>query len=246
MATPDPSRTLLIIPAFNEEAALPAVLAELARVAPGHDVVVVDDGSLDATSRVAAGAGVSVVRLPFNLGIGGALRTGFRYAVQHGYSRAIQFDADGQHDPSQLERLEASLDDGADLVIGSRFAGEGDYQPGVARGLAMKILVRIIRFQTGRSFSDTSSGFRGFSERMLSAFAEHYPSEYMESVEALSIAHRAGFDVREVAVVMRERQEGVASNRSLKLAFHYVRLLLVVGLGPRLPGPADIVPGVVR
>lgn len=236
----DVASALLIIPAFNESEALPAVLAELAEVAPGHDVVVIDDGSVDDTSQVARSAGVAVVTLPFNLGIGGALRTGFRYAVEQGYQRAFQFDADGQHDPAEIWRLSDALDAGADLAIGSRFATDDSYDPGVTRGAAMRLLRGLMKLLTGRSFTDTSSGFRGFSRPMLEAFATTYPSEYMESVEALAMAERAGFEVVEVGTPMRGREAGVPSNRSLKLAFHYLRLVLVVGVGSDLPARSEL------
>lgn len=230
-------RPLVIIPAWNEEAALPAVLAGLHQQLPDCDVVVVNDGSTDRTSEVAKAGKASIVELPYNLGIGGALRTGFRYAVRHGYQRAVQFDADGQHDPTQIQHLLRALDAGADLAIGSRFAVAGDdasrtavegYQVGKVRGSAMRLLRFTVRRVTKQPFTDTSSGFRGFSRPMLGFFAETYPSEYMESVEALLMAHRAGFNVVEVPVVMRERQDGLASNRRLKLIYHYLRLLLVI------------------
>src|SRR3954466_3715473 len=115
------STSLVIIPAYNEEEALPATLAELAAIRPDLDVLVVSDGSRDKTAALARAAGVAVVELPFNLGIGGALQTGFRYAVRHGYERAVQFDADGQHDPREIATLESGLDDGAGMVVGSRF-----------------------------------------------------------------------------------------------------------------------------
>src|SRR5215218_8418559 len=123
MAVPDDSPTLVIIPAFNEEAALPAVLRELA-ARPALDVIVVDDGSTDRTAAVAADLGATVLSLPFNLGIGGALRTGFLYAVRTGYDRAGQFAGDGQHDPDEIASLLSALADGSDMVVGSRFAGE--------------------------------------------------------------------------------------------------------------------------
>jgi glycosyltransferase involved in cell wall biosynthesis len=241
-ADPHPTtRTLAIIPAFNEAAALPETIAELLAAHPELDVVVVDDGSRDATAKVARGLGVVVLPLPFNLGIGGALRCGFRYAVRAGYPRALQFDADGQHDPGQIDALLAPLDDGADLVIGVRFRGTGTYRVGRSRRLAMGILRGLTRLLTGRRFADTSSGFRAFSRPMLERFAEDYPLEYMDSVEALVLAVRDGYEVREVPTVMRERSAGVASNRRFRLAYHYLRLLVVLGTSrvrPKPIGPA--------
>ena len=228
----------MIIPAFNEADALPAVLAELSAQRDDLDIVVVDDGSRDATAAVARAAGVVCLELPFNLGIGGALRTGFRYAVREGYQRAIQFDADGQHDATQIAALLDGLDAGADMVIGSRFSGEGDsYKVGRSRGLAMGLLRWAIRRLAGKRFSDTSSGFRAFSRPVLEYFAVDYPVEYMDSVEALVMACRAGYRVDEVATTMRERAAGQASNRNLRLAYHYLRLLIVLISSPRRSTP---------
>lgn len=218
----------MIIPAYNEQEALPAVLAELAGL-DGFDVVVVDDGSRDGTGSVARAAGVPVATLPYNLGIGGALRCGFRYAVEHGYQRAVQLDADGQHDPAELATLLAPLDDGVDLSIGSRFAvTDHDYEVGRTRGTAMGILRSMVRMLTGRSFTDTSSGFRAFSRPMLEFFAENYPSEYMESVEALLMAVNAGFTVEEVPTRMQARAAGEASTLRIRLVYHYLRVVLMV------------------
>src|ERR1700712_1442742 len=147
-------RTLVIIPAYNEAASLPAVLTRLRAARPHDDVVVIDDGSTDATAAVGREQGVVVLSLPFNLGIGGALRTGFRYAVLHGYDRAAQLDADGQHEPEALDVLFAGLDDGADLVIGSRFLDVGDYEVGGTRKRAMGMLQGLIRLLTRRRFTD--------------------------------------------------------------------------------------------
>jgi glycosyltransferase involved in cell wall biosynthesis len=199
--------TAIVIPAFNEEESLPVVLKTLADRVPECDVVVVDDGSADQTYQVASAAGVVVLRLPFNLGIGGALRAGFRYAVEHGYDRVVQFDADGQHDAEQIERLLAGLDEGADMVIGSRFAGEGDYKVGIARGSAMGALRLATRALTGQKFSDTSSGFRAIGRPLLEDFARDYPVEYMDSVETLVTACRDGYDVRCQAISIRYRDQ---------------------------------------
>ena len=232
-------RTAVIIPAFNEAEVLPGVLAELAATRDDLDVVVVDDGSKDATAEAARAAGVVCLQLPFNLGIGGALRTGFRYAVDRGYERAIQFDADGQHDPSRIETLLAGLDAGADMVIGNRFGdAEAGYEVGRSRGAAMALLRWAIRRLSGKRFTDTSSGFRAFSRPVLEYFAVDYPVEYMDSVEALVMACRSGFRVDEVPTRMRPRAGGQPSNRRFRLAYHYLRLLIVLISSPRRIAPA--------
>jgi glycosyltransferase involved in cell wall biosynthesis len=223
------AETLIIIPAFNEQDALPATLDGLLAHVSAQHVLVIDDGSSDRTADLAGAAGVLVARLPFNLGIGGALRTGFRYAHLHGFAAAVQFDADGQHSADGIATLLAPLAEGADMVVGSRFlAGSGQYQQSAARGRAMGALRRLVHRRTKQEFTDTSSGFRAFGPKALALFAHHYPVEYLDSVEALILAVRSGLQVVEVPVSMHERQAGVASNRRLKLAYHYVRLLVVM------------------
>jgi glycosyltransferase involved in cell wall biosynthesis len=223
----DHGRALVIIPALNEEWALPSVLDELASWVKLDDVVVVDDGSTDETAAVARRAGVAVAQLPFHVGIGGALRTGFRYALLQGFTRAVQFDADGQHDASQIPILLDALDDGADLVIGNRFAYAADtYSVGRVRGGAMRVLRLVMRALSGQRFDDTSSGFRAFSAAMLEFFARRYPAEYLDSVESLLLACRGGFRVVEVPVTMRPRTLGAPSTRSYKLLYHYLRVIV--------------------
>jgi len=181
---------------------------------------------------VARAAGVNVVELPYNLGIGGALQTGFRFAQRGGWTRAVQVDADGQHDPGQISRLFDALDAGADLVIGTRFASEGGgYRVGRTRGRAMGAMRVAVRMLSGRRFTDTSSGFRAFDADVIAFFADTYPSEYMDSVEALLLALREGFAVVETPVTMRERQAGRASNRNLRLVYHFIRLAVVMVSG---------------
>lgn len=228
-----PSRFLVIIPAYNEEHALPAVLDDL-RALEDADVLVVDDGSADRTSDVARDGGALVATLPFNLGIGGALRTGFRYAEREGYRCAVQFDADGQHLADQVQVLRDALDGGANVVIGSRFADSTQrYSVGRLRGSGMRSLRLLVLLLSGSRLSDTSSGFRCFDRTAISLFAQEYPAEYMDSVEALLLALQRGLVVREVPVRMLERQGGVPSNRSWKLAYHYVRVLVVLASSVR-------------
>jgi glycosyltransferase involved in cell wall biosynthesis len=236
---PTPPRTLVIIPAWNEEEALPATLTELASVRPDLDVLVVSDGSTDHTAAVARAAGVTVVELPFNLGIGGALQTGFRYAVQHDYDRAVQFDADGQHDPAEIAVLLDALDRGLDgdgvprprvnMVIGSRF-GEGtvEYRVGPIRHGAMRVLRFSINAMTRQKFSDTSSGFRAFDRSVLDLFAATYPVEFMDSTESLLQACRAGLSVIETPTRIRKRSAGTPSTRNFRLVYHYLRLLVTI------------------
>jgi glycosyltransferase involved in cell wall biosynthesis len=231
VAAPPPveMKTLVIIPAWNEQDALPGTLAELAAVRPDLDVLVVSDGSTDRTAAVGRSAGAVVVELPFNLGIGGALQTGFRYAVRHGYQRAVQFDADGQHDPAEIAVLFDALGAGADMVIGSRF-GEGtvEYRVGPLRRAAMRVLRFSINSMTHLEFSDTSSGFRAFGRPVLELFAETYPVEFMDSTESLLQACRAGLRVTETPTRIRKRQAGTPSTRNFRLVYHYLRLLVTM------------------
>jgi len=223
------SAALVIIPAFNEEEALPSTLAELAEVRPDLDVLVVSDGSVDKTAALARAGGVGVVELPFNLGIGGALQTGFRYATRHGYERAVQFDADGQHDPREIATLEAALDDGAAMVVGSRF-GEGrvEYRVGPIRKTAMAVLRAAVNKMAHQKFSDTSSGFRAFNAAVLQTFARSYPVEFMDSTESLVQAINEGYRVAEVPTRIRARTAGQPSTRHVRLVYHYLRLMIVL------------------
>jgi glycosyltransferase involved in cell wall biosynthesis len=223
-------RTLVVVPAFQEEQALPGTLKELRDVVPDLDVLVVDDGSRDSTAKVAALADVRVAPLPFNLGVGAAVRTGLRYAVDQGYQRVVVVDADGQHDPATIGDLLAGLDAGADMVVGSRFAAPHD--PGVhlvgrTRGRAMKSLHRVVRWQTGQSFTDTTSGFRAFDGPVIAMLARDYPVEYLaDTVEVLLMVCRAGYRVVEVPVEMRTRAGGKPSARNMQLAYNYLRLMI--------------------
>lgn len=208
-------------------------LSELVATVPDVDIVVVDDGSHDSTSVVARQSGVFTLRLPFNTGVGGAVRTGLRFAQQQHYARAVVVDADGQHDPRAIPALLARLDAGADLVIGSRFADPATpYDVGRARRNAMRLLGAIVHRVTGQRFTDVTSGYRAFSSQAIRLLAREYPSEYLaDTVEVLLIAHRAGLILDEVPAVMRVRAGGVPSSRNIRLALNYLRLLVDIGCG---------------
>jgi glycosyltransferase involved in cell wall biosynthesis len=226
-------RTLVIVPAYNEEESVPGTLAELRSTVSGVDIVLVDDGSRDSTSTVARQSGVFTLELPFNTGVGGAVRTGLRFAEQQRYDRAVVVDADGQHDPRSIATLLAQLDAGADLVIGSRFAEPtNDYEVGPGRRAAMRLLGRVVHRITGQRFTDVTSGYRAFSRPAIRLLAREYPSEYLaDTVEVLLIAHRAGLVLAEVPVAMRARAGGVPSSRNVRLAVNYLRLLVEIACG---------------
>lgn len=222
MATPY-ARTLIVMPAFNEEASVAEVVAEVQAKLPGITVLVVDDGSADATSTVAREAGALVATLPFNLGVGGAMRVGFTYAIENGFDNVVQIDSDGQHDPSSVPALLAELD-GADLVLGARFAGEGDYAVRGPRQWAMVSLAAILSRTSRAKLTDTTSGYRASGPKAVALFAEHYPAEYLgDTIEALVIASRSGLVIRQVPVAMRPRAGGVPSHNPFTSAAYLGR-----------------------
>jgi glycosyltransferase involved in cell wall biosynthesis len=226
---------LVVIPAWNEEASLPTVLTEIRQTAAlAADVLVVSDGSTDRTAAIAREAGVPVLDLPINLGVGGAMRAGFKYAERHGYGAVVQLDADGQHDPAEIRHLlEAMRTEDADIVIGARFAGRGEYAARGPRRLAMRVLSLVLSRVAGTRLTDTTSGFKISGARAIPLFAAEYPAEYLgDTVESLVIASRAGLVIRQVPVVMRERAAGRPSHSPFKAAVFLLRaaLALVIAL----------------
>lgn len=210
-----------------------------ARSALGADVVVVDDGSVDRTAELANAAGATVVPLPYNLGVGGAIRAGLRYAVANRYDAVVQIDGDGQHEATEAKLLLDELDHGWDLVIGSRFAA--GYRVARGRRLTMRFLSRVVSHRVGNRITDTTSGFRAIGPKAVELFAVEYPVDYLsDTVEALLLAADAGLRVTEVNVRMHERQTGRPSASSLRSVYHLVRLALVVILySLRRKGPGS-------
>jgi glycosyltransferase involved in cell wall biosynthesis len=225
-------RRVAIVPALNEEATVPRVIAELRAFDPGLDVVVVDDGSVDRTAEVAAAHGARVLRLPFNLGIGGAVQTGFRFAFEHGYDLAVRVDGDGQHDPSQLGAvLEPVLGGEADIAVGSRFAGEGaGYRSSRSRRIGIRILAAVVSKMVGQRVTDTTSGFQALNRAGIALFARDYPHDYPE-VEATVMVHRHRLRLAEVPVTMRERGGGRSSITALRSIYYMVKVLLALFVG---------------
>jgi glycosyltransferase involved in cell wall biosynthesis len=201
-------RVLVIVPAHNEEASLARTLDEVRRATPSMDVLVVDDGSRDATSRIAREHGVAVVRHPINLGVGGALQTGFRWAVDHGYDVGVQLDADGQHDPAYLEALTDPVRQGAcDVSIGSRYVSRSAYRAPATRRLGMLLFSGVVRMVLGQRIADTTSGFRAYGRRVMEVCQHEFPKDFPDAPLLIALSRR-GFRLREVPVEMRERQAG--------------------------------------
>jgi len=230
MPSAPPQRLLVVVPAWNEQETLPAVIAELRGCVPDADVLVVNDGSTDHTSEVAWAAGARVLDLPINLGVGGAMRAGYKFAARHDYDITVQVDADGQHDPRDVAALMAALaTESADVVIGARFAGAGSYAVRGPRRWAMTVLSATLSRIAGTRLTDTTSGFRASNRRAIVLFAAEYPAEYLgDTIESLVIACRAGLRVRQVGVHMRSRAGGSPSHSPVKAALFLGRALLAL------------------
>jgi glycosyltransferase involved in cell wall biosynthesis len=225
-------RRVAIVPALNEEHTITRVIDELRAFDAGFDIVVIDDGSADLTADVAAARGAYVLRLPFNLGIGGAVQTGFKFAFEHGYDIAVRVDGDGQHDAAQLARiLEPVLRGEADIVVGSRFAaGEGGYQSSRSRRIGIRILAGVVSRIVGQRVTDTTSGFQALNRDGIALFARDYPHDYPE-VEATVMVFRHRLRLQEVPVAMRERGGGRSSITTLRSIYYMVKVLLAIFVG---------------
>jgi glycosyltransferase involved in cell wall biosynthesis len=224
-------RRVAIVPALNEAETVASVVSEIRSFDPDFEVVVVDDGSTDETTERALEAGAKVLRLPLNLGIGGAMQAGYVFALEEGFELAVQVDGDGQHDPRELGRLvEPILDDRADMVIGSRFASPGTYRASIGRSLGIRLFAAIVSLRVRQRMTDTTSGFRGVNRRGINVFAGDYPHDYPE-VETVVTASRGGLRICEVPVQMRLRSAGRSSISNVGSAYYMVKVLLALFIG---------------
>ena len=247
MTVNEQSRYLAVVPAYNEATCVGRVIRGLGEQVPHFDVVVVDDGSTDETGRVAAAAGARVLRLPFNLGIGGAVQAGFTYALERGYDYMVQVDGDGQHDPSEIAKLITLMDQdpSLDVVCGSRFLKETGYPAPISRRTGIHIFAFLLSRIVGQRVSDPTSGFRLYNRRAISLFARDYPHDYPE-VEAVLMVHHHRLKMRETPVRMYLREGGVSSISSGKSLYYMIKVLLAIFVGllrrRPVPEPGDAAP----
>jgi glycosyltransferase involved in cell wall biosynthesis len=223
------TRVLVIVPAYNEQETIADVIRSLREHAPDYHIAVVDDGSRDHTAAIVRSfPDVVLIRLPYNLGIGGAMQTGFKYAQRNGYDIAVQCDADGQHPVEQIAALVHRIERGdADLVIGSRYVANSGYSPSFGRRVGKSILSRVVDALIGGGITDTTSGFRAINRKALEVFARHYPEDYPEA-EALVIIHKSGLRAVEIPVEMRPRQGGNSSIRPPHALYYMAKVGLAI------------------
>jgi len=221
-------RALVIVPAYNEAEAIGRTIRDLRRHAPWADVLVVNDGSADDTGEVARAAGAKVLDLPVNLGIGGAVQTGYRYAYENDYDMAFQFDGDGQHRARRLQELAQPILAGeTDMIVGSRFLRPRGMTAQGSRWAGIKILAVAVSLVTGMKITDPTSGFRGGGRKVIRLFAQTYPQDYPEP-ESLVLVHKQGFCVQEVPATMRRRRGGVSSISMLHGVQYMAKVVLAV------------------
>lgn len=224
-------KLLVAIPALNEEDSISKVIDEIKKNLPEATPLVIDDGSTDNTAMKAKNSGANVISLPFNVGVGGALRVGFKYALENEFTHVMQIDADGQHLPSEASQLLRHSVENS-VVIGSRFLkNNNEYKTSFARRLAMRLLAKITGKICGMKFTDVTSGFRIASGKAIEIFAKNYPREYLgDTVESLIIAHRSGISIIEVPVSMNQRVHGNPSQNLIKSIWYLIRALLMITL----------------
>lgn len=224
-------KTLVIIPAFNEEETLRGVILGIRSFLSQADILVVNDGSTDSTGVIAREEGVLVLEHPYNMGIGATMQTGFLYALNNGYNIAVQIDGDGQHDARFITSLIKPILDGqANLVIGTRYLSDGGFKSTFLRKLGIRFFTTIIWIFTGKKITDPTSGFRAMDRKGIELFSKEYPSDYPE-VEALISAYKKGLHFQEIPVTMRNRQGGASSIGILSALYYMVKVTLSISIG---------------
>ncbi len=216
---------LIIIPAYNEEGTIGSVIEQIKSLQT-FKIIVINDGSRDKTSEVARKQGVEVIDLPFNLGIGGAVQTGLKYARDKGFNTAIQIDADGQHDPQELKKLLGHLN-GFDMVIGSRFLKKTNYQSSFLRLFGNKIFSFFIRLTCKKRISDSTSGFRGFGKKAIDFFSDYYPIDFPEPGSIVTFL-KNGYKIGEVGLEMKKRQGGASSINTFKAVYFMLSVSIAI------------------
>ena len=227
---PQRSDTLIILPAYNEGEVIRRVIEDIRDHVSGVDILVVNDGSTDDTSKAARDVGVFVVDLPINLGIGGAVQTGFQFARDYGYSYAMQFDGDGQHKGSEIPKLLDRIKKGsADVIVGSRFikGGRSAYRSTFLRRMGILFFSKLISIITRMRLTDSTSGFRVVNRKVIERFAEYYPEDYPEP-EAIVLLKRWGFTIAEVPTIMQERQSSSSSITTIRSVYYVAKVTLAI------------------
>lgn len=221
-------KKLIIIPAYNEESNIEKTVESILRDSKGFDYVIINDCSTDRTKQICEENGYNIVNLPINLGIGGAVQTGYKYAVRNGYDMAVQVDGDGQHDPKFLEEMAEYLEEhNLDMVIGSRFIEKQGFQSSGLRRIGIRFFTYLIKTLTGETITDPTSGLRMIGRDVLQIFAADYPKDYPEPESVVAILRRR-MKVKEIPVVMREREGGVSSISMKKSVYYMVKVTLAI------------------
>jgi glycosyltransferase involved in cell wall biosynthesis len=219
---------LVVMPAFNEDKVIGRTLDVLLEEVAYTQILVVNDGSTDRTSQIVLDKRINLLELPFNLGVGAAMRSGFQYAKENGFQKVIQFDADLQHQPKYIKEIVSKLNE-LDVVVGSRFVDNSDYKVSFVRSLAMGLLKYSVTRHVGIRMTDVTSGFRGANKKAIEIFVDYYPSEYLaDTVESLILAHDKGLTIGEIPVTMQERQGGVPSQNIFRSILYLFRSILVI------------------
>lgn len=225
-------RVLMIIPAYNEENSIVSTVKSLSKAnlkGDTLDYVIINDGSKDNTKKVCEENKLNFVNLPVNLGIGGAVQTGYKYALEHDYDVAIQFDGDGQHDAAYIKNLVNEIKDGADIAIGSRYVAElSEFKSTFIRRVGIKFLSLLIKICTGKRIYDPTSGFRASNKEIIKMFANEYPTDYPEPDTIVTVIKK-GYKVSEIPVKMKERTSGKSSLSSpIKAMFYMIKVSVAI------------------